>query len=361
MRLAWLLLLCACACQDLERVYRCQRDAQCVDGEGRAGRCVEHGCAWLDSGCPTGLRFDISAGSGRSGVCVGQEGPEPAPVFSLLPLPDGHRETHRLGPVFGAGARVYVCGWDGQSFLLRWDEGGVRRLPVPLGGETVRAAAAEGEHLALATPTRLLRSADAGMSFHQQDRAGIEALHHDGALLHLLVGGQVESWRPDGTQADLLAAPEGGVVALAGQGSQAIALVHGAGGQSVLYRRDHGRWQRAGAAMEALQAVAAGGGVWAAAGPGLLLVDGMASPGPPEGAVELALGARDDVWLRVPGRPYLLRQRGGTLREVRPDPAAEVYASLWVSRPAAGAQLWVVSRVLVDRSLRARLWRAAVP
>jgi formylglycine-generating enzyme required for sulfatase activity len=58
----WLLLLCGCSFEPL--FFACAADRQCS-----GGACVEGACAFADSDCPSGWRWDASA-SGKSGRCT---------------------------------------------------------------------------------------------------------------------------------------------------------------------------------------------------------------------------------------------------------------------------------------------------
>ncbi|HUJ61039.1 MAG TPA: hypothetical protein VLX92_21195 [Kofleriaceae bacterium] len=52
--------------------YKCESNAQCIDGSGASGICELDGyCSFPDSKCPSGERYDQSAG-GPAGTCVAQ-------------------------------------------------------------------------------------------------------------------------------------------------------------------------------------------------------------------------------------------------------------------------------------------------
>jgi hypothetical protein len=60
------------------REYVCSMDRECTTSGGGSGRCITGHCAYADSACPSGLRFDDTAGD-QSDDCV-----DP----SLLQTPD---------------------------------------------------------------------------------------------------------------------------------------------------------------------------------------------------------------------------------------------------------------------------------
>jgi len=77
MRVIAALLLCA-GCDVFPSEFACSEDTQCARG-AQQGRCVMGRCAFRDEGCPSGFRFDTSAGEGASTCTVASVDAGPIP------------------------------------------------------------------------------------------------------------------------------------------------------------------------------------------------------------------------------------------------------------------------------------------
>jgi hypothetical protein len=76
-------------CGDVSE-FQCSADADCTDRDGIVGTCADPGfCAFSDSSCPSGLRYDTLSAGALSGQCVdpmtGPLGDTPDHPLQLLP------------------------------------------------------------------------------------------------------------------------------------------------------------------------------------------------------------------------------------------------------------------------------------
>jgi hypothetical protein len=363
MRAAILIVLTLAACDLYDHRYVCQRDAQCQDPgrppEQQSGRCIAAGCAFPDTECASGYRFDASADPGQA--CVAPELDRGAAAgFTQVALGDGARDAASLTLLFaGADADLYVAGWDGRPLLLRGDGARLVPLAAPFGPDPPVAGAAAAGTLALATRERLFQSRDSGMSWEQQAVLDLQGLYHDGRTLHVLAGGKV--FASGDPLVPAFTPQEARGVGLFGSGPRLFLLGLSDAGRGLVYGRDpaDGTWRtlhQADAPLSAGWADPAGG--YVAAGAGILVHGGQAvEPAPPEAPLQLAGRRADDLWAIGPW-PYLLHRQGGTWRRIMADPQAQSYVALLL-QPRTG-QLFTISRFAGDRTYRHRLWKRAI-
>lgn len=119
--------------------FNCATDTQC----GTGGVCEPEGvCSIADSGCPSGRRFDTSAG-GRAGECVGEGTPidGPADVDGAIDMPidqpmgcqagydtvTGGQANHKYKLVTAAAP------WDTQENAVCATSGGYLMIPDSVG------------------------------------------------------------------------------------------------------------------------------------------------------------------------------------------------------------------------------------
>ncbi len=75
------LLLAACSAKE----YHCAADQECVGSDGKFGLCIEMHCAFKDTGCTGGFRFNDAAGD-QANMCA------------TLTQVGAHRDAGAAGP-----------------------------------------------------------------------------------------------------------------------------------------------------------------------------------------------------------------------------------------------------------------------
>jgi hypothetical protein len=79
-RRAWIATLLLMSCAPVGPSFICMTDAQCLTG-GSGGRCEStHACSFPAADCPSGRRYDRSAGGGLAGACTDAGGGDAAYV-----------------------------------------------------------------------------------------------------------------------------------------------------------------------------------------------------------------------------------------------------------------------------------------
>jgi hypothetical protein len=82
---------CVAGCVSPPTVFTCKQDLDCVVG-GQAAECVQNHCALADTSCPTGFRFDTTAGPPYAGSCVTPAGDGAIP--EVTQVTDGAGSEH---------------------------------------------------------------------------------------------------------------------------------------------------------------------------------------------------------------------------------------------------------------------------
>jgi hypothetical protein len=95
------LSLVSLACQPKE--YTCAQSRECVASGGNFGRCVDEHCAYQDPACPSGYRFDDTAGDDAD-RCVPATSLEPDAGVSDAGGPDGDLPSVDAAAPDAAGA-----------------------------------------------------------------------------------------------------------------------------------------------------------------------------------------------------------------------------------------------------------------
>jgi hypothetical protein len=97
------LLVAGCVTSNL--TFTCGPDKSC----GAGGQCVNGGCAFADTSCPTGMRYDKSAGGGHSGACVSAVvmTPDMSVTMTVDDMSGQHMIDIAQGPIDIAGADMY--------------------------------------------------------------------------------------------------------------------------------------------------------------------------------------------------------------------------------------------------------------
>jgi hypothetical protein len=136
MRAAWLVMLSLTGCR-VTGHFQCEQSEQCVGQGAVVGACVEGSCAFTDTGCSSGWRYDDSAADDIAGECIGADAPADCATWKskyfqpcALPMPLGALHVSANGYIYDSDRGVFIGGPDinHSSITFAQDDGTVARI-----------------------------------------------------------------------------------------------------------------------------------------------------------------------------------------------------------------------------------------
>jgi hypothetical protein len=136
MRGAWLVMLSLAGCR-VTGHFQCEQSEQCVGQGAVVGVCVEGSCAFGDTGCSSGWRYDDSAAEDVAGECIGESAPADCASWSSkyfkpcgLPMPLGAMQISANGYIYDTDRGAFIGGPEinHSSIAFAQDDGTVARI-----------------------------------------------------------------------------------------------------------------------------------------------------------------------------------------------------------------------------------------
>ena len=136
MRAAWFAVLALAGCR-VTGHFQCEQSEQCVGQGGAVGACVSGSCAFTDSGCVSGWRYDDSADEEVAGECIGESAPANCEAWTSayfkpcgLPMPLGDLRVSANGYIYDTDRGVFIGGpeLNHSSIAFAQEDGTVARI-----------------------------------------------------------------------------------------------------------------------------------------------------------------------------------------------------------------------------------------